>query len=120
MLLVGLIVGGVLQSITPLPTIEVKGASEKALVAAVNDAMSALSQKVTACVTSGGKTETCQCSDPTDLAALRKRYAALIEQRPEWKEQLLSYQYVNKDGRNVSGTLVMSNLRRQLDALKCE
>jgi len=32
---------------------------------------------------------------------------------------LLSYQYIDKQGRNISGTLVLQTLRRQLDALTC-
>lgn len=39
---------------------------------------------------------------------------------PDWKDQLLSYQTVDKNGRNLSGTLVMQNLRRQLETLKCD
>jgi hypothetical protein len=27
---------------------------------------------------------------------------------------------LNKEGRNISGTLVLENLRRQLEVLKCE
>jgi len=27
---------------------------------------------------------------------------------------------VDKEGRNISGTLVMQSLRRELDAVKCE
>ena len=47
------------------------------------------------------------------------KYDGLISRRPEWKDQLLSYQYTDKQGRNISGTLVLQNLRRQLDALTC-
>ena len=46
-------------------------------------------------------------------------YDSLIKQHPAWKDQLLSYQTVDKQGRNISGTLVLQNLRRQLEALKC-
>lgn len=111
---------GLSQAVAPLPTIEVTVPKDVALVESVNDAMTELSRKVTACVEAGGKTETCRCSDPHDLTALRKGYAALIEHHPEWRDQLLSYRSVNKDGRNVSGTLVMPNLRRQLDDLRCK
>lgn len=104
----------------PLPTIEVTDPKDRASVRAVNDSLERLSEKVTACVTAGGKIETCRCSDPADLARLRKGYDALIEEHPSWKDQLLSYQTVDKQGRNVSGTLVMQNLGRQLDTLKCE
>jgi hypothetical protein len=104
----------------PLPTIDVTDPKDRASVRAVNDSLQHLSEKVTACVKAGGKIETCRCSDPVDLASLRKGYDGLILAHPTWKDQLLSYQTVDKDGRNVSGTLVMQNLRRQLEALKCE
>jgi hypothetical protein len=42
-----------------------------------------------------------------------------MKQRPEWKDQLLSYRSINKEGRNISGTLVLQNLRRQLETLRC-
>jgi hypothetical protein len=103
----------------PLPTIDVTDPTDRASVRAVNDSLQRLSEKVTACVTAGGKVETCRCSDPTDLASLRKGYDKLILGHPFWKDQLLSYQTVDKEGRNVSGTLVMQNLRRQLETLKC-
>ena len=104
---------------TPLPTVEVKAPKDVAVVEAVNDAMGALSQKVTACVTAGAPVERCRCNYPRELAALRAKYDDLITRRPEWKDQLLSYQYVDKQGRNISGTLVVQNLRRQLDVLTC-
>ena len=104
----------------PLPTIEVTDAKDRASVRAVTDSLQHLSEKVTACVNAGGKVETCRCSDPVDLASLRRAYDALIKEHPSWKDQLLSYQTVDKDGRNISGTLVMEGLRRQLEALKCE
>jgi len=108
---------GTLQ--TPLPTVEVKAPKDVAMVEAVNDAMGALSQKVTACVTAGGPVERCRCGYPPELARLCAKYDELITRRPEWKDQLLSYQYIDKQGRNISGTLVLQTLRRQLDALTC-
>jgi hypothetical protein len=39
---------------------------------------------------------------------------------PRIAQQLLSYQTVDRNGRNLSGTLVMQNLRRQLETLKCD
>ena len=104
----------------PLPTIDVSDPKDRASVLAVNDSLGRLSEKVTACVNAGGKAESCRCSDPADLASLRKRYDALIKDHPGWKDQLLSYQTVDKAGRNISGTLVMQTLRRQLETLKCE
>jgi hypothetical protein len=109
----------VLQAITPLPTIEVKAPNDVASVNAVNDALEALSRKVTACVSGGGAAAKCRCSYPEELARLRTGYDGVIKQHPDWKDQLLSYQYVNKDGKNISGTLVLQNLRRQLEALTC-
>ena len=108
------------QAAKPLPSIEVTAPKDVTNVDALNDSLSSLSQKVTACVKAGGKPETCQCSDPKDLSSLRKGYESLIKQHPDWKDQLLSYRYVNQEGRNISGTLVLQNLRRQLEMLKCE
>ena len=71
-------------------------------------------------MSAGRAPESRQCSYPQELRALRKAYDALVKLHPEWKDQLLSYQYINKEGRNISGTLVVPNLRRQLDALTCE
>ena len=110
----------VAQTVKPLPSIEVTAPKDAALVEQLNDALSALSAKVTACVKAGGKAETCRCSDPRDLSNLRKSYADLIRQHPVWKDQLLSYHHLDKEGRNISGTLVLENLRRQLEALHCE
>jgi len=111
---------GAEQAVKPLPSIEVTAPKDVTNVEALNDTLSALSQKVTACVKAGGKPETCQCSDPQDLTSLRKGYESLIKQHPNWKDQLLSYRYLNQEGRNISGTLVLQNLRRQLEVLKCE
>lgn len=108
------------QPIKPLPAIEVTSSNDVTSVEALSAALDALSEKVTACVDGGGKAETCRCSYPRELGVLRKRYQSLIQQHADWKDQILSYQYVNKEGRNVSGTLVLQNLRRQLETLKCD
>ena len=108
------------QAIKPLPSIEVKTPADVAAVGSLNDALGTLSEKVTACFNERRKGEDCRCSYPQDLARVRKGYTMLIQQHPDWKDQLVSYQYVNKEGKNISGTLVLQNLRRQLDALKCE
>jgi hypothetical protein len=108
------------QAAKPVPSIEVTAPKDVTNVEALNDTLSALSQKVTACVQAGGKPETCQCSDPKDLIRLRKGYESLVKQHPDWKDQLLSYRYVNREGRNINGTIVLQNLRRQLEQLKCE
>jgi hypothetical protein len=106
-------------AIVPLPTIVVQAPTDVTMVLSLNEALSALSEKVTACVAAGHPAETCRCSYPQELAALRTKYDSLMRVRPEWKDQTLSYQYINKEGRNISGTLVLQNLRRQLETLKC-
>ena len=116
----GVILLAVMQTPAPLPTIEVKASADVAAVTALNDTLSALSQKVTACVSAGQLAEKCRCNYPNELGSLRSKYDELVKQHPTWKDQLVSYQYINKEGRNISGTLVMQNLRRQLDALKCD
>jgi hypothetical protein len=108
------------QAIKPLPTIEVMAPADVTAVHGLHDTLGTLGEKVTACVSAGRKIEECRCSYPQDLARVRKGYETLIEQHPDWKDQLLSYQYVNKEGRNVSGTLVLQNLRRYLEPMKCE
>ncbi len=113
------IAGTAEQSPTPLPTIEVTAAKDVASLRAIDGALSSLSEKVTACAKTGRALEECQCSDPQDLTRLRRGYETLITQHPEWKDKLLFYNYLNEEGRNVSGTLVLQALRRQLEALKC-
>src|SRR4051812_18039177 len=109
-----------IQPIEPVPTIEVTTAAEIAAVRSVHDALGAFSHRVGACVDAGRTSEICQCRYPQELAALRRRYDALVEQHPSWQDRVVSYQYVDEDKRNVSGTLVLSNLRRQLEVLRCE
>jgi hypothetical protein len=104
----------------PSPTIDVTAPNDFARVNAVNNALSVLSDKVSACVKAGRKPTICQCSYPQELLKLRQTYASLIAQHPGWKDKLLTYRRVNKEGRSVSGTLVLQNLRRQLEILKCD
>ena len=108
------------QAVKPLPSIEVTAADDVAKLRELDDALSMFSEKVTACAKAGRTLEACQCSYPENLAKLKTSYAKLIQQHPEWKDQLLSYHYVNKEGRNISGTLVLQNLARQLEVLKCK
>ena len=108
------------QAIKPLPAIEVTAPADVRAVESLNDALGTLSEKVTACFSARRTGEDCRCKYPQDLARVRKGYDTVIQQHPDWKDQLLSYQRVNKEGRNVSGTLVLQNLRRQLETLKCE
>jgi hypothetical protein len=107
------------QSAAALPVIEVTAAKDVASVRAIDDALSEFSEKVTTCAKAGRALSECQCSDPQDLARLRRGYETLITQHPEWKDKQLSYHYLNEEGRNVSGALVLQTLRRQLEALKC-
>ena len=108
------------QTVKPSPSIEVTAPKDVTAVLGLSDALSALSEKVTACAKAGKKPETCQCSYPQELAKLRKSYADTIRQHPEWKDQLLSYQRPPKEGHNINGSLNMEGLRRQLEFLKCE
>jgi len=108
------------QAIKPLPAIEVTAKADVAAVEGLHDALGALGEKVTACLTAKRPGVNCGCSDPEGLAKVRKGYETLVQQHPDWKDQLLSYRSVTKEGRPVSATLVLQNLRRQLDALKCE
>lgn len=107
------------ESVKPLPTIEVTAPKDVADVQALNDSLAELSRKATACVAEGAKPETCPCRFSEDVARVRKGYETLIKRHPDWKDQLVSYDYKNKESRRISGTLVLENLRRQLDALKC-
>ena len=107
------------QALKPLPTVEVTGKDVTA-VQAVSDTLGSLSEKVTACVNAGRKVEECRCGYPQELARLRKAYDTLIQTHPDWKDQMLSYQYINKEGRNISGTLILQTLRRQVEVLKCD
>jgi len=104
----------------PLPSIEVSNPKDVTKLQTLNDTLNALSQKVTACVKAGRRPDNCQCAYPNELSSLRKGYQELIHRHPTWKDQLLSYQYINNEGRNISGTLVLQNLRRQLEMLNCE
>jgi len=108
------------QTIKSLSTIEVTAPNDVANVRELDDALSTFSQKVTECAKAGRTREACQCAYPENLARLKTSYAKLIQQHPEWKDQLVSYRYVNKEGRNISGTLVLQNLARQIEMLKCK
>jgi hypothetical protein len=108
------------QAPEPLQSIQLTAPADVASVQTLLESLNALSRKVTACVDGGGKLEKCQCSAPQELSTLRTRYEGVIKQHPAWKDQNLSYQYLDKDKRNMSGVLALSTLRRQLDMLRCE
>ena len=116
----GIILLAVMQTPTPLPTIEVKAPADIAAVKAVTDALGTLSQKVTACVGAGQPVEKCRCSYPKELTSLRSKHEDLIKQHPVLTDQLVSFQFVNNEGRNISDTLDLRTLRRQLATLKCD
>jgi len=111
---------GAAQASKPSSSIEVTAPKDLAAVNGLNDALTALSEKVTACAKTAKKPETCQCSYPQELKNLRTRYADVVRLHPDWKDQLLSYQRLDKEGRKISGALNLEGLRRQLDMLKCE
>ena len=108
------------QASGSIATIELREPKDVADVQALNRLVTVLSKDVTACVDSGKAPETCRCQYPQDVTALRAGYANVLKQHPTWKEQVLSYQYVNAEGRNISGVLSILTLRRQLESLKCE
>jgi hypothetical protein len=110
----------VAQAPKPLPSIKVDTPKDLEDVQALSELETALTKQVTACVDAGRPIVACRCSYPKELSALRKGYGTLIKQHPSWKDQILSYQYANKEGRNISGVLSIETLRRQLDMLKCE
>ena len=107
-------------AVKPLPAIQVTAPADVTAVEGLHDAVGTLAEKVTACLGAKRAGENCGCSYPQDLARIRKGYETLIQQHPDWKDQLLSYRSVTREGRPVSATLVLQNLRRQLEALKCE
>ena len=107
-------------AVKPLPAIQVTAPADVTAVEGLHDAVGSLAEKVTACLGAKRAGENCGCSYPQDLARIRKGYETLIQQHPDWKDQLLSYRSVTREGRPVSATLVLQNLRRQLEALKCE
>jgi len=111
----------VMQAAAPPPRmIEAKSPADIAAVSLINDSMAALGRKVAACVAGGQPVGKCQCNSPAELGRLRLAYENLVRQRPEWKDQVLGYQYHDKTGKNISGAVVMQNMRRQLEALKCQ
>jgi hypothetical protein len=105
------------QETKPPPTIEVKAPKDIAAVKAIEDAMDALGRTVEACVEKGRTREVCACTDPPHLADVRKGYADLIKLHPTWKDQLLFFGAVDKEGRKVGNTLVLEGLRRQLESI---
>ena len=108
------------QAIKPLPAIEVTTPADVKAVEGLHDAVGTLAEKVTACLTEKRLGVNCGCNYPQDLVFIRKGYETLIQQHPDWKDQLLSYRSVTKEGRPISATLVLQNLRRQLETLKCD
>jgi hypothetical protein len=108
------------QTVEPVPMIQVTAPADIAAVQSVHDALGALSRKVSACVDGGRKLESCQCSAPQERSNLQNRYDTLVKQHPAWKDQVVSYQYLDKQGRNMSAVLALSSLRRQLEMLRCD
>ena len=94
--------------------------ADVASVQTVSEALSTFGQKVTACVDGGRALESCRCSAPQELANLKLRFETVIKQHRAWKDQVVSNQYIDKQGRNMSGVLALNTLRRQLEMLRCE
>lgn len=99
--------------------IKIDDPKDVADVRALNELVTTLSRRVTACVDAGRQLATCRCSYPHDVASLRSGYDTFIKGHPRWKDQMLSYEYLDR-GRTISGVLSLQTLRRQLESLKCE
>jgi hypothetical protein len=70
------------QVVKPLPSIEVTDPKDLANVQALNNTLSVLSQKVTACVDAGGKPEMCQCNFPKRIDEPEERLRDFDEATP--------------------------------------
>jgi hypothetical protein len=118
MILIAFIVVWV-QAAQPAP-IKVSNAQDVVDVRTLNGFVTAFSKSVTACVDAGSPIETCRCRYPQEALNLRKGYNDFVKRHPDWKDQMLSYEYVDDGGRTMSGVISIPTLRRQLDGLKCE
>src|SRR5690349_15580589 len=75
------------QAAKPLHNIEVTAPADVASGNKLNDALSLLSEKVSACVKAGKDPKTCQCSYQQELLKLLHTYAMVIAQHPEWNDK---------------------------------
>jgi hypothetical protein len=99
--------------------IKIDDPKDVADVRVLNELVTSLSRKVTACVDAGRELATCRCSYPDDVGGLRTGYDTFMKRHPRWKDQMLSYEYAVK-GRTITGVLSLQTLRQQLESLKCE
>ena len=102
------------------PPIKVSNVQDVADVQALNGLVTAFSKGVTACVDAGSPIATCRCRYPQEALNLRKGYNDFVKRHPDWKDRMLSYEYVDNGGRTMSGVISIPTLRRQLDGLKGE
>jgi len=109
----------VLMQTAPVPT-KVTDAKDVADVQTLNGFVTALSKSITACVDAGTPIEACRCRAPKEASNLRKGYEDFVARHPSWKDRQLSYEYMNQDGRTISGVISIPTLKLQLDGLKCE
>ena len=107
------------QTAQPAP-IKVSGARDVVEIRTLNGFVTAFSKSVTACVDAGSPIETCRCRYPQDALNLRNGYNDFVKRHPDWKDRMLSYEYVDEGGRTLSGVISIPTLRRQLDGLKCK
>jgi hypothetical protein len=107
------------QAAQPTP-IKVSNPQDVIEVRTLNGFVTAFSKSVTACVDVGNPIETCRCRSRREAINLRKGYNDFVKRHPDWKDRMLSYEYVDDGGRTMSGVISIPTLRRQLDGLKCE
>jgi len=109
-----------IQKVDEPPPIELTAQEDVNAARDLQDTLSALSEKVTACVKAGKPPESCRCGYPHELNRLGSGYDLLIKDHPDWKDRTLSFRYNGKDGKSVSGLLALRTLRRQRETLTCK
>ena len=117
MVLIAFIVWAQVAQLAP---VKVSSPREVMEIRKLNGFVTAFSKSVTACVDAGSPIGTCRCRYPQEALNLRKGCSDFINRHPDWKDRMLSYEYVDDGGRTMSGAISIPTLRRQLDGLKCE
>lgn len=105
---------------TTAPPVKVTEAKDVDDVQALNGFVTAFSRNVTACVDAGKPIEACRCRASKEAGNLKKGYENFVTRHPLWQDRQLSYEYVNQDGRTISGVISIPTLKRQLEGLKCD
>ena len=102
------------------PQIEVTAPKDAANVRALNEALDTLIDKVVDCPAPGPARDACVCKQQDLIGKLRAAHAQVLKDHPEWKDRQLSYKYEGKDGKPMSGVMVMPTMQRQIDRLTCK